>query len=154
MYPLIPFLLVGLVVVVQLLPLTVGTAVLALVLSSAFTNAAAVNFVFAAVFILLAAWTLYMLSTSIFALYIVTLPDMEPRNALRSARNLSRFRRWTIVRRLVFLPIFEVLLIGLVVVPLIIFASFLVAPVFFILVMLAILYTHTYLYNLYRKMIA
>jgi hypothetical protein len=154
MAPLIPFLLVILVIVIQLLPLTLGTAIMAVVLSSAITNAALVNFIFGLIFVLLAAWTIYMVSSSIFSLYIVTLPDMQPRDALRSAKNLVRFRRWPLIRRLLFLPFFSLLVIGLIVVPLIAFADFLVTPVFFILVMLAILFAHTYLYTLYRKMIA
>jgi hypothetical protein len=153
MTPLVPFLLVAFVVIIQLLPLTVGTAILALVLSSAITNAAAVNIIFAVIFAVLAAWTLYMFSSSLFALYIVTLPEMEPRSALRSAKNLARFRRWVLIRKILFLPLFILLVMGLIIVPLILLADFLVTSVFFVLVMLAVLYSHTYLYSLYRKMI-
>jgi len=42
---------------------------------------------------------------------------------------------------------------GLVIVPLIIFASAIVPAVFYILSMLAILFIHTYLYSLYRGML-
>ena len=154
MAPLVPFLLVGLVLVVQLLPLTIGTALLALVLSSAVTSATIVNVVFALFFAGLMGWTIYMISGSIFALYIVTLPDMQPRKALRSAKNLVRFRRWGLIRRMLFLPLFIVLVMGIIIVPLILVANFLVAGVFFALLMLSILYSHAYLYNLYRKMIA
>ena len=154
MAPLIPFVIITFVVIIQLLPLTVGSAVLALVLSSAVTNATAVNIIFGLIFVLLAAWTLYMLSSSIFALYVVTLPEMEPRDALRSAKNLARFRRWLLVRKILFLPLFVLLVMAIIIIPLILFADFLVTAAFFVLVMLAVLYCHTYLYSLYRKMIA
>lgn len=153
MAPLIPFVLVIIVIILQLLPITVGAAALALVLSSAFTAAGALNIVFAILFALLAIWSFYMISSSIFALYIVTLPDMQPRQALRSAKNLVRFRRWSIMRRLLFLPICILLLMGLVIVPLILLTPFLVTVAYFALAMLAILFANTYLYNLYRGLI-
>ena len=152
MTPLIPFLLVIAVIIAQLLPLTLGTAALALVLSS-ISNGAVVTVVFAVLFGFLAAWSIYMVSGSIFALYIVTLPDMQPRQALRSARNLVRFRRWSIMRRVIFLPLAVFALMAVVVIPLILFVSPVVAPVFFLLSMVAILFVHTYLYSLYRGLL-
>jgi len=151
--PLIPFMLVIFVIILQLLPITIGAATLAVVLSSAFTATGLLTVVFAILLALLALWSFYMISSSIFALYIVTLPDMQPRQALRSARNLVRFRRWSIMRRLLFLPICILLLMGLVVVPLILLTPFLITAVYFVLTMLAILFANTYLYNLYRGLI-
>jgi hypothetical protein len=104
-------------------------------------------------FILLAAWSIYMVSASIFALYIVTLPDMLPRQALRSARELVRYRRWQIIRKVFFLPVFVILAIGVIIVPLILYAPPIVPIVFYILSMLSILFAHTYLYSLYRELL-
>jgi hypothetical protein len=105
MYPLIPFILVLIVVGLQLLPLLIGSTLYSLVIS----NGIAVNFIekliWLLVFALLALWTLYMLSSSLFALYIVTLPDMTPLKALRSARELVRHRRWTVLRKILCLPV-------------------------------------------------
>ncbi len=154
MTPLVPFLLVIAMIIVQLLPLTLGSALLALILSSTVSSGSLVTLIFGIFFVALACWTLYMVSASIFGLYIVTLPDMQPRQALRSAKNLVHFRRWIVLRRLLFLPIFILLVLGLVTVPLIVVASFLVVPVFFVLLMLTVLFAHTYLYSLYRGLIA
>lgn len=154
MAPLIPFLLVAAMIIIQLLPLTLGTALLALILSSTVTSGILLTVIFAILFGLLAAWSVYMVSSSIFALYIVTLPDMEPRQALRSAKHLVRFRRWFLLRRLLFLPILVLIIMGVITVPLILVIPFLVAPVFFILLMLTVLFAHTYLYSLYRELIA
>jgi hypothetical protein len=57
------------------------------------------------------------------------------------------------VRKILFLPFFIVLAMGLVIVPLILYAKFLVSPVFFILSMLSILFVHTYLYTLYKGLL-
>jgi hypothetical protein len=153
MAPLVPFLLVILMIIIQLLPLTLGSALLALILSSTVTDSGLLTFIFVIIFIPLAAWTLYMVSASIFGLYIVTLPDMQPRQALRSAKNLVRFRRWVLLRRLLFLPVFILLVLGVISVPLILLMPFLVVPAFFILLMATILFAHTYLYSLYRGLI-
>lgn len=153
MGPLVPFLLVIIVIILQLLPLTLGSVVLALILSSVLTSGSILTLIFGVLFALLAAWSIYMISGSIFALYIVTLPDMQPLKALRSARNLVRFRRWSIIRRLIFLPVFVIVVMGVTIVPLILFASFLVTPVFYLAVVLAFLFCHTYLYNLYRGLL-
>ncbi len=52
------------------------------------------------IFFLLAMLTLIYVKSSLFALYIVTLPDMTPMKALRSARELARYRRWTVLRKI------------------------------------------------------
>jgi len=153
MTPLVPFLLVIAVIIIQLLPATIGGTVLAAVSTSVFTSSGAATAVSALAFALLAAWSIYMVSASIFALYIVTLPDMQPRQALRAAKDLVRFRRWQVIRRVLFLPLLVVVVMGLIIVPLILYASKIVPEVFYVLSMLAILFVHTYLYSLYRSLI-
>lgn len=153
MSPLIPFLLVIFFIIIQLLPVTIGGIVLAAVATSVFTSATAATVFTSIIFALLAAWSLYMVSASIFALYIVTLPDMMPRQAIRAARDLVRFRRWPVIRKVLFLPVLILVLMGIIIVPLILFAQPIVPIVFYILSMLAILFVHTYLYSLYRELI-
>jgi hypothetical protein len=150
--PLIPFLLVLAVFFVQLLPLTLGSALISALATSLFSSSIA-SFIIGTIVFFLAAWSFYMLSGSIFALYIVTLPDMEPRKALRSAKNLVRFRRWAVIRKCLFLPLFLLMAFALIIVPLILWVDILVAPIFFFLTMFSILFIHTYLYNLYRGLL-
>jgi len=153
MAPLIPFVLVIAVIFIQLLPLTLGAPIIGTILATIFSSGGLLTTLFVLIFSALAIWSFYMISSSVFALYIVTLPDMQPRQALRSAKNLVRFRRWPLMRRIFFLPIFIVVVMAALVVPLILFVSFLVAPVFYILSMLVILFVHTYLYSLYRSLL-
>src|SRR5690606_28518012 len=84
MYPLIPFILVLLVIGLQLLPLLLGSSLYSLVT----TNGIAVHAIEQTAWLLLfgglSLLSLYMLSSSLFALYIVTLPNMTPMKALRS----------------------------------------------------------------------
>jgi len=153
MAPLVPFLVVLFFILLQLLPFAVSSAVLVLVLSTISGSAAVVVF-FSVLFALASAWSVYMLSSSVFALYIVTLPDMQPRAALKSAKKLVRFRRWQLIRKVLFLPLEIFVILGLITIPLILVVSFLVTPVFFALLMLTVLYTHTYLYSLYKGLLA
>lgn len=153
MTPLIPFLLVIVVIIIQLLPVTIGGAALAAVATSVFTNAAVATAAAAIAFVLLAAWSLYMVCASVFGLYIVTLPDMQPRQALRSARELVAFRRLVVIRKILFLPIFLFVVIGAITVPLILYAPVVVPWVFYVLSMLAILFIHSYMYSLYRSLL-
>src|SRR5262249_33506988 len=82
MSPLVPFLLVLGVIILQLIPLTLGGAIFGVVASSA--NNGAATALFGLLFVLLGGWSVYMVSGSIFAIYIVTLPNMQPRQALRA----------------------------------------------------------------------
>jgi hypothetical protein len=153
MYPLIPFTLVLLVIGLQLLPLLVGSWLY----STVVTNGIAVNtpekLMWALLFFLLALLSLYMLCSSLFALYIVTLPDMTPLKALRSARQLVLHRRWTVLRKILFLPVAILVLAAVIMVPLIIFLTPLAEWVFFLLTMFVLVVIHGYMYTLYRELL-
>jgi hypothetical protein len=153
MYPLIPFLLVVFVIILQLLPISFGALVVNAVVTSAAASLSLATWISWIIFLSLAAWSFYMLSSSIFALYIVTLPDMQPREALKSAKNLVSYRRLKLIPKIIYLPVFILVVMAIIIIPLIIFASVLVAPVFYILSMLAILFIHNYLYALYRSLL-
>lgn len=152
MFPLVPFLLVVFVIIIQLLPITLGSGLVAAV-ASTLASSSAVTTLMIFFLLLLFAWSVYMLSSSIFALYIVTLPDMQPRQALRSAKKLVEFRRFKVIRRVLFLPLFILFVMVAILLPLILFVHFLVVPVFYLLSMFVIIFAHAYLYNLYRGLL-
>lgn len=153
MYPLVPFTLVILVIGLQLLPFIVGSSLYNLVVA----NGIAVGFleraVWLTVFLLTMAWSVYMISASLFALYIVTLPDMTPLKALRSARDLVKGQRWAVILRLAFLPLVLLVVSAAIMVPVIILFSFLAKWVFFLLTTLTLVAIHAYLYTLYRELL-
>ncbi len=150
---LVPFLLVLAVLFIQFLPVSLGATALSFIFSNG-VNSGALTVVFGLIYAGLVAWSVYMISASIFALYIVTLPEMTPLAALRSAKNLVKFRRLKIIRRLLFLPIFSFLAAGLIIIPLILWVSWLVLPAFYLLSMIGILFIHGYLYGLYRELLS
>jgi hypothetical protein len=153
MYPLIPFILVLGVIGLQLLPLLIGSALYSLVISNGIAVYVVEKLFWALLFILLALVSLYMLSSSIFALYIVTLPDMTPIKALRSARQLVKGRRWTVLRKVLCLPVILLVAAAVIMLPIIIWLTPLSQWLFFLLTMFGLVAIHGYLYTLYRELL-
>lgn len=153
MTPLVPIVLVLGVVALQLLPLSLGSSVYATVIGSGLA-VTAVERVFWLIFLLLLALlTIYLISSSVFALFIVTLPNMTPMRALRAARELVRFRRLEVIRKIILLPVVLLIVLGLLVVPFIAFLPVVAQAVFLVASALVLPVALTYLYNLYRKML-
>ena len=152
-YPLVPFLLVLLVIGLQLLPLLIGTGLYSLVINNGIAVYGPEKFLWAMLAIVLGVLSIYMVSSSIFALYIVTLPDMTPMKALRSARELVRYRRWTVVRKLLFLPLIMLIAAGVIMVPIIVWLTPMAQWIFFILTMFSVVAVHAYVYTLYRDLL-
>lgn len=153
MYPLVPFILVLLVIAVQLIPLLIGSTIYVLLLNNGIAISILEKLAALLIYGLLAFWSLYMLSSSLFALYIVTLPDMMPMQALRSARQLVRSRRWTIFRKVLFLPLVLLVAGAVVMLPVIIWLTPLARWVFFIITLLGLAAIHAYMYTFYRELI-
>lgn len=153
MYPLVPFLLVLFVVSLQLVPLVIGSTLYVLVINNGIAVYALEKILWGLLFVVLAAISLYMVSSSIFALYIVTLQGMTPLKALRSARELVRGRRWVVLRKLLYLPLILLIVAAVIMLPVIMVATILAQWVFFALAMLALLAAHAYLYTLYRELL-
>lgn len=153
MYPLVPFMLVLAVMCLQLIPLAIGAAVYNVVITNGIAVYTIEKLLWALLFGLLALLSLYMISSSVFALYIVTLPDMTPRRALRSARELVRNRRWTVLRKVLVLPVILLIVATAIMVPIILVLTPIAQWVFYVLTMFAVVVIHAYLYGLYRELL-
>ncbi len=153
MYPLVPFVLVLLVMGVQLIPLMVAGFLYSAVFVGGLAVGAIEMLLWMVPIVLLIAWSVRMTAASLFALYIVTLPDMRPLAALRSAKKLVHYRRLAIIRKLLALLVILVVLGALITIPLIMLVPFLVVWVFVVLSMLGLIVAHTYIYNLYRELL-
>lgn len=153
MYPLVQFILVLVVVALQLLPLAIGSTIYALVINNGIAAHTSEQIFWGAIFAVSAFTTFYMLTSSLFALYIVTLPDMTPMKALRSARSLVRHRRLAVLRKLLWLPIALLLAAALIMVPIIMLLTPLARWIFFVLTMSALTAVHAYMYTFYRELL-
>jgi len=153
MAPLIPFLLIFFLMCIQLLPLSIGGAIYGTVVSNGISASWWESILWIVFFLTCAVISLRMLTASVFALYIVTLPDMTPLRAYRSARQLVYGRRLIIWRKVIFLPIALLLVAAVIELPLILFVTPVASWVFFALGMVMMPIVHAYLYNLYREML-
>ncbi len=153
MYPLVQFLLVLIVLFLQTLPAIFGSDMY----SATVTSGIAANGYEKAVWTLLAAslilLTCYMLFSSLFALVIVTLPEMTPLKALRSSRQLVFSRRLSIFRKLLFVPLISLLTLIIIVVPAIYFIAPLAPWLYFALTVVAFVFVNAYMFCLYKEML-
>ena len=153
MYPLIPFILVLLVIGIQLIPLALGGVIYGMAFNGGAAIGALEKSMWGTMVFLLMLLSVYMICASLFALYIVTLPNTRPMMALRSARELVRYRRWTVLRKLLFLPV-ALLLVGVVImIPLIMYVAVVAQLVFLVLSMFALILIHAYVYTLYKELL-
>lgn len=153
MYPLVPYVVLLVVMSIQLLPAVIGAYLYGVAVSNGIAAGIVEQICFGAVFALLALWSLRMITATIFALYIVTLPDMTPMLALRSAKDLVYKRRLLIWRKLLLLPVVLLLAVVLIELPLILFLTPLAYWVFFAFSTASVVFFHGYIYVLYRKLL-
>lgn len=153
MYPLIPFILVLLVIGLQLIPLLLGNIIFSAVFAGGLAVTALETILWIAIVTLLSLLSIYMIMSSIMALYIVTLPDMTPMKALRSARGLVMHRRMSVAVRLLFLLIILGIIMVLVILPLIFIWPVVVEASLYLVSSFLLVLTHSYIYSLYRSLL-
>lgn len=153
MYPLITFVLVLLVIGLQLLPAILGNAIFGLVVAGGLAVTVLEKWLWALFFGLLVLLSFYLISSSVFALYIVTLPNMTPLKALRSARELVLHRRLEVMRRLIGLPVILLAISLVVMLPLIIYIPAVAEWSLFCLNLVFLIVGQTYVYILYRELL-
>ncbi len=153
MYPIVPFILVILVITLQFIPLTIGNFLLSTVLTNGLTVTFIEKAIWFLIFVLLSTLSLYMVTSSIFALCIVTLQDLTPMQALRSARELVLHRRLGIFGRLIVLVILGMILLAIVFMPLVLIAPLLAEPLFLVASSFGLIFSTVYVYNFYRQLL-
>lgn len=153
LYPLIPMILVLLVIGLQLVPMAIGGWLYSVVVVGGIAGTLVEKMLWIMLVFLLVLLSLYMISSSLFALYIVTLPDMTPMRALRSARQLARYRRWTILRKILYLPLVLFILAVVIMLPFIIIFPAIAAWVFLVLSLFGWIVALGYMYMLYRELL-
>lgn len=153
MTPVIPFVLTLFIIGLQLIPMAIGSWLYSqLIVGGIAVNA--IEIVISSVFIfLLILLSSYMLISSIFAPFIVTLPNMTPMIALRSARQLVKHRRLIVLRKLLFLPLFLLIAAAVIMLPFLVYLPSVAEFVFFVISSLGWIFSIIYMYNLYRELL-
>jgi hypothetical protein len=153
MYPIIPFIIVLVVIGLELIPLLIGASVYSAVTSNGLSVGGFETTLWALGFAGLSLISLYLISSSIFGLYIVTLPDMTPLKALRSARQLVKRRRWLVMRKMLFMPLAIVVVALIIMVPVVLLITVAASWIFLVFSLVCLVFIHSYLYALYRELI-
>lgn len=151
--PIVPVLLLLIILSLQLLPLAITSFVYTTARTGGIFASGVEDLGFFIFTVFCGLLSLYLMTSTIIALYIVTLPGMRPIHALRSAKKLVQFQRLNIFKRIIALPIvLGLLYLG------ILFAIVRFVPLYafafteaFPIIILPLV--HTYLYKLYRSLI-
>lgn len=152
-YPLVPLILVFFVIGLQLTPLVIGSTIYSIIVAGGLAVNSLEKILWLIFFLLSALLSLYMILSSLFAAYIVTLPEMTPMKALRSARGLVMHRRTSVGIRVLALPIFAAVLALIILLPIVFFAPWLAVVTALFLGAFFICLWNTYIYLLYREML-
>lgn len=152
MYPLVPFLLVIFIIMAQLIPLALGGTAFTIALQNGIAASGVEIAIWTSIVILLALLSIYLISASLFALLLVTLPDMTPLKALRAAKQLVANRRAAVIRKLLFIPLVLVVVFSILMAPIIVFIPDITQWVFLPLMIIVTPFVYAYIYALYREM--
>ena len=164
--PLLSTFLVGLVLIIQLLPLALALIGYSAALSTGLLASGVEAMLFWIVAALLATLSLYWMTSTFIALVVVTLPGMYPVRALKTAGDIVIGRRLRILLRLVWMLLGIIVAWAIVMIPIILLDTWLkgvwaeiawlpVIPVaLLIMSSLTIVWSASYVYLLYRKVVA
>jgi len=164
--PILPTFMVGLLLIVQLLPAALAFIGYAAASATGLLDGGVEAMLFWVAAGLLIMLSLYFVTTTIFALIIVTLPGMYPYKAIKTAGDMVVGRRMRLLLRLIWLIVGIVVVWAIIMIPLIMFDGWIksVWPVItwlpliplalMVLGSLTVIWTSSYIYLLYRKVIA
>lgn len=153
MYPLIPFILVVFLISLQLIPFVVGGFLYATAEVNGLISSLIERVVFVSAWIALGLLSVYWLANSLMGVYAVTLPDIYPLQALRSTKQVVKGRRWSIFLKMAMGAIFLGVISSLILLLAVMALPAIAVYVYDVLLVLALLFTHIYLFKLYKSLI-
>lgn len=163
--PAVPTFLLGLLLIVQLVPVMIVTIGVSAAISTGLLTGGAETMLFWVVASLLILLSLYWITSTLLALVIVTLPGMYPLRALKTAGELVAGRRLHILQRIIWGGVISMLVFALIMIPLIMLDAWLkgllpglgwlpVVPVSLLITSaFMIVWMASYIYLLYRKIV-
>lgn len=151
--PIIPVTLILIVISLQLIPFAAASFVYSIARSGGLFATGFEDLSFFIITLLIGLASLFMITSSVMALFIASLPGMYPLKALRAAKKIVQFQRLKVFRRIVALPVVLgiIYILGLLLtIRFIPNQTFLLAEIAQLLILPFVL---TYLYKLYRSLI-
>jgi hypothetical protein len=154
MSPLVQFVLVLVVLTLELIPLAIAAGLYSLVIA----NGVAVNtpeqLLWLLVFVVGAVLSLWLLTRTLFGLYIVTLPGATPVQAIKDSMRITKPFQLRVARQLLLLVVFILVSGALLLVPFILLLPSLAGFILFLFSILCVPFVHTYAYGAYRRLLS
>lgn len=153
MAPLVPFVLVLVVILLQLIPLLIGGWLFSVVLQGGIAVSLIEQLLWGLFSSVFAVLSIYLVLSSLFALLIVTLPDMTPMQALRSSRGLVLHRRWELIRKFLFFVVVAVLGLFVIMMPIAFWLPAIAPWLLYALFTALFAVLLSYMYVIYRELL-
>lgn len=157
MEQLIPFLIVLIFITLQSIPALAGVAILSFISGETVSFGLGESMALIVLSFSLLLLSLYFISGSIAAIFIVTLPGAEPLKSLHASNRLLLIHRWTVLRKLLMFFIYIFVLNSFILIPLIMLLpvsfSFLVEYTFMVFNILNIIIFYNFIYTMYKKLL-
>jgi hypothetical protein len=163
--PILPSLMVTLLFVVQLLPLALAAVAYAAASGAGMLDSGVEAMLFWIFAALMTTLSIYWITSTIFALVIVTIPGMYPYRAIKAAGDIVIGRRVKILLRIVWMIISLLITWAVIMIPLIMFDSWLKSslsifesvpfiPILFLIISaLSVVWISSYIYLFYREVV-
>jgi hypothetical protein len=163
--PILPTLMVGGLLVVQLLPVAIAVLGFVALVPFGILDGGVESMIFSMAAFLLITLSLYWITSTLIALIVVTLPGQYPMQAIRAAGDLVVGRRLRILLRLLWLLLIVAIAWAIVMVPVILFDAWLkgvfpainwlpIVPIALLTLGTAtVVWSASYIYLLYRRII-
>ena len=163
--PVVSTMLVAFVLVLQLVPFALAVLVYNAAIYSEFISGGVEEMLLWIGLILLGVLSLYWITSTIFALVVVTLPGMYPMQAIRTAGDLVIGRRLRVLYRIIWVALLTIIAWLVIMIPIIMFDAWIkqilpaiswvpLIPVILLLMSsVTIVWLAAYIYMLYRKVV-
>jgi hypothetical protein len=153
MYPLVPVVLVLSVIALEFIPFVAGGTLFSTVIANGIAATSVELCIWAVLFFCLSVLSIYMVSSTMFAIYIACQPEVTPMQALHSTKQLVANRRFAIIRKVLFLPFILAIVNAIILLPFILIYAPAALWVFYIISMFNVIVIHSYYYTLYRSLL-
>lgn len=152
MYPLIPFLIVMLIIGLQLIPIVIGSTLYLQTVDNGIAVGELQKLFWELIFFLFSIVSLYMISASLLAIFVVTLPGMTPIRAVKKAGKLVQRQRLVVFSKFLFLVV-ALFVVGIaVMVPVVEWLTPLTQIVYFLLTIFAVPLVLSYGYTIFYEL--
>ena len=151
--PFLQFLLITLLLIAELIPILFATAIYQVIFSNGIAVSAVEKIIWIIICGLILALGLYLIISTVFALFIVTLPNMRPIASIKSSWKLVKNRRLLIARKIFTMLILLFIVFSLIGLLLILLIPVISAWLLLVMGLASMLIIYAYTYSLYKELL-